>query len=500
MKRIMNYRPICVAALALIVGIAVTGVWAGLFWLRTTLCLVCATCAGVFIAVKLKKFAYIPLLVLVGVLATSGMLDIHNGKRINAESAEVSGVIVSEIEPYYNEYRMLLDNITIDGVETGKGAYVYVMELPSARAGESVTFHGNVEFYEFNYKDTVVLSRIRRGFCYEVHTAEIETAGEGNLGFFTRERLNIKKKLYAYTDGATTETVAALLFSDKFAISYERYENTVASGLAHVFAVSGLHVGFLAAAVTWLLKKLKVKGGYRLLATAAVLLFYGAFCEFPASVIRATVMCLTYVFASCTGKQNDALSTLSFSAILILILFPIDLFTLGFILSFASVFGIILLYKPIEKWLKFLPKYVRELTGVSIATNVAIYPIMANFFEEFQTLFMISNALLLPILPFIYVFSLFIVILVQLIPAAAPILAMLKVLTLPIKLVSLTIGSLAISTVSISPIGIIFSVLYYLLLILCSRFVFFDKKLKYIVGASLSTAAMILLTVAAFCA
>ena len=60
-------------------------------------------------------------------------------------------------------------------------------------------------------------------------------------------------------------------------------------------------------------------------------------------------MALTLIFGSLLGEQNDNLSSLSFAGIIILLISPISLFTAGFLLSFASVFGIFIFLSYIYK-------------------------------------------------------------------------------------------------------------------------------------------------------
>ena len=124
-------------------------------------------------------------------------------------------------------------------------------------------------------------------------------------------------------------------------------------GIAHVFAVSGLHVGALYAFCMLLTKKTalrKTAKPIRFLLVALTLLFYGGICGFSASVVRATVLCLVSYFAKLIGTAFDKFEVLGLSAIFILLLSPAELFGVGFQLSFLACLGIFLWTRPLEKW------------------------------------------------------------------------------------------------------------------------------------------------------
>lgn len=71
--------------------------------------------------------------------------------------------------------------------------------------------------------------------------------------------------------------------------------------------------------------------------------------RFSASVVRAFVMIEILQIGGLTGGRYDPLSSLSLAAALILAFSPFSLFTLGFLMSFAAVFGIVLFDAPIRR-------------------------------------------------------------------------------------------------------------------------------------------------------
>lgn len=87
-------------------------------------------------------------------------------------------------------------------------------------------------------------------------------------------------------------------------------ENFRNGGVAHIFAVSGLHIGFLAGVVFFLLRSCRVRGVPKVLISAAVLVFYAGICGFSPSSLRAAVMASVLAAAKETGMKYDGLSSL----------------------------------------------------------------------------------------------------------------------------------------------------------------------------------------------
>lgn len=94
-----------------------------------------------------------------------------------------------------------------------------------------------------------------------------------------------------------------------------------------------------------------------------------------------------------------------------------------------------------------------------------------RIFGELQTLFVISNLIILPILPFIYTISLVISLFVMILPSCAVILNALSVVLFPIRFVAQAIGSLPISSVPVQAVDM-FGLAYLLTIFIMSRYVF----------------------------
>ncbi len=191
--------------------------------------------------------------------------------------------------------------------------------------------------------------------------------------------------------------VKAMLLGRRDDLGADQIQDYISSGTVHILSVSGMHVAIIFLVLSKMLSWLKrLKGGkYIYLFSLAVLLFFYALVTgLPPSVQRATLMCLVLIIAETFGRKQVSLNTLAISALLILVVDPHALFDLGFQLSFLAMAGIFLFYEPIESiWRPdhFLPKYVWQITALSLAAQLATFPISLYYFHQFPFYFWLIN-------------------------------------------------------------------------------------------------------------
>ena len=167
-------------------------------------------------------------------------------------------------------------------------------------------------------------------------------------------------------------------------------------GVMHLLAISGLHVSVLAGAVALLFRR----GAWaRFLAVAVFLLIYAALTAFSPSVVRAGVMLLCYELAFPLMRRPDRVTALATAFLLILLCNPAALFYTGFQLSFAAVYGLILLAPGIARPMARLGEAASGLIAGSLAVTIATLPAMAAAFGRVQLSSLLTNLHVLPLVP-----------------------------------------------------------------------------------------------------
>lgn len=197
--------------------------------------------------------------------------------------------------------------------------------------------------------------------------------------------------------------LVALLLGDSSLIDKTTRQEFSAAGVAHVLALSGLHVGFIALIIWWLLfplDYLRLKK-LRLVITLAAIALFAFFTGLSPSVVRATIM-IGFVFASVIFyRRSVSLNALGIAALIILIFTPSALYQVGFQLSFVTVAAVLMLAQLPES-LKDSPRICRYFATTIITSLVAMLStiaLTAHYFHTISFLSVISNLLILPVLP-----------------------------------------------------------------------------------------------------
>lgn len=212
----------------------------------------------------------------------------------------------------------------------------------------------------------------------------------------------IRSRLFDNLDTETASVCYALLTGNSSLIS----EGTLASfrngGIAHLFAVSGLHIGVIFAAMTFILNKLPVNRYVSAAVRIVVVLLYSGVCAFSASSVRAAITCSFVVLASLTHKKFDPLNAMSTVAVILLLINPLYLYGAGFLLSFGASLGIILLKRNLSKVFYFLPAKVRDVLAMSLSAQLAIIPTQLSCFGYISLAGLILNVLIIPVASVLY--------------------------------------------------------------------------------------------------
>lgn len=294
----------------------------------------------------------------------------------------------------------VLDNVELEGIATGKSRYkIYAVvsgDLP-ADIGDEISFSATIYDRGLIFDNRFAAENIADGVKYSVYITSDEVTVNGN-----------RSDIFQKTNVFIRESLKKGLFGDEFAVAYAMLTGTSdymtsetltsyrSAGIAHLFAVSGLHIGFVSSLVYFILKKLRVRKGVIPFVVFFACLFYSGVCGFSSSSLRATVMCFVSFSVSAFGERYDGLSSVSFAAVVVLLLFPMQLFCVGFRLSFGVVYGMLLLSKPFSALLKFLPKKLADSLGAVLAAQIVAIPISLSAFGSFSVISVAANLVFIP--------------------------------------------------------------------------------------------------------
>ncbi|MFC1601523.1 DNA internalization-related competence protein ComEC/Rec2 [Candidatus Sumerlaeota bacterium] len=244
--------------------------------------------------------------------------------------------------------------------------------------------------------------------------------------------------------------LASICFGRGHRLDAEVREDFAQCGLLHIFAVSGLHAGMIGIIVFLLAITLRLPRPVAALATILCLLGYMVLVGMRPPVVRAVIMGVALLAAAylapalirarrvglaSDGVSADSLSAYSLALFAVLLVSPRLLVQASFQLSYLAILGIIVFYPLIaerlraiahtsaieRRWLRdFIEQYVLGVLAVTLAAQVLLIPLLANYFHRVPLLGMLANIVVIPLVFLAIVAGILLVAAAQLAPMLAP--------------------------------------------------------------------------------
>lgn len=174
----------------------------------------------------------------------------------------------------------------------------------------------------------------------------------------------------------------------------------VAVGLAHLFALSGLHVGLVVGLGLLILRPLPLGSTGRLMVMAPALVLYGTMVDLPGSVVRAISVVLAALVVRAAGRRLDALRLLGLVFWVTVAWRPAAVMDTGVQLSYLAAGGILVGLRMVQPWLAGLPGFARKLATaltVTAAAQQATLPVVARAFGVLPLLGPLINLVAVPV-------------------------------------------------------------------------------------------------------
>jgi competence protein ComEC len=243
--------------------------------------------------------------------------------------------------------------------------------------------------------------------------------------------LNVKKRLILHilttmNYDETAWLLVAMLTGAKSDLSPEIIQSYQASGLMHILAVSGLHVGIIYLFITMIFRlfnKNRKKRRTEVIISLITIWFYAALTGLTPSILRASIMLTLLLGAQLLKRKVNSFNVLFASMFIILLIDPFSLFEVSFILSFSAVGGILLFYPLLDKMVYSKYHFLNQLwslVSVSLSAQLGTLPAILYFFGQFPVYFLLANIIVTPFVSILLIISL-IALLLGLIPLFTPI-------------------------------------------------------------------------------
>lgn len=294
----------------------------------------------------------------------------------------------------------------------------------------------------------------------------------------------------------------AIVTGDRSALDAEEKELYQKSGIAHILAISGLHISFLGMSLYGLLRR-RLSFPVSALISGTAMIFFCLMTGGSASAVRAALMFLLRLFALSAGRRFDLLSALGFSAVSLLAFNPLLIRYSGFQLSFGAILGIAGLAPAFQKLLergkmwkeddfftgdRFIPllippaetkKKLKASFYASLSVTLITLPVIMNTYYQIPLFSVLLNLLVVPLMGLVLESGAFSALAGMISLAAGRFFIGIGVYLISlIELLCALMDRIPFSIVVTGPMTPVRCILYYAVLLSFTGLCFFRKKLR----------------------
>ena len=298
--------------------------------------------------------------------------------------------------------------VELEGYHRARAVLYGEAELLAARPGDTVT--GTAQWQSAAHFDSDDVTHFNARGVYALLYGREDvrlSAGDGDALRWLPQRAGkaFREKVAAiWDDPRVSGFLTAELTGDKSAMDDGDYLAMQETGLAHLFAVSGLHCAFLVTLLALLISRRQ-----RLLCavTIPLLLFYMVMVGMSPSVVRACIMQIFLLIAPLFRRGSDPLTSLAAALLVILLCNPFAAASVSLQLSFSATLGMVLLsprlYKLLTEWYKGKCRplrtalcFVAANLSATLSAVVFTAPLTAWYFRIFVLVAPLSSLLAVP--------------------------------------------------------------------------------------------------------
>lgn len=338
--------------------------------------------------------------------------DIYYLAKTKLNKVSLKGVVASQIQesPFDKSFVFYPQNIKAGNFQSKVSGKVYVRfnKRIDLNYGDRLKIPGKLTVL----KDKGYFNKrlIRQGIRCVLFVGRRDwITKEGQGGFsFRKLSFNVKENLKERFDNVVPparDFLIAFILGDRSGLSKELYSVFKYTGTVHILAISGLHIGIVIFILLVFLKSLRIKQKPRFVITILFLFFYSFMTGLRPSVVRAVIMGTTFLLSFIVKREYHIYNSLALAAVIILGIWPWQIFDVGFQLSFISVLSIVFISPKI---LSLLPRlknrflyFVRASFAISLSAWLGATPLVAYYFGIVSVISAIANVFIVLLMPFI---------------------------------------------------------------------------------------------------
>lgn len=429
------------------------------------------------------------ILSLLGVLISSynlkdSILKTKIGKNVRI-NARVHDIVW--IDEEQGKYIIKVEGIKEDNTYTNlrENTVLKILGNKEIELGDEIVFSGilkepleNTNPKLFNYKLSLLSNKIHTTVTIKDYS--IMEINKENKPTIYKIKNNFREKIENLFDNSLREKNSSLMKSIVLGeYSYLDEENILkyrSLGLAHILAVSGLHISIISGFLIYLLSHLGIKRKTNVFITLSVIWFYGFLIGFPPSLLRANIMLSIFFCANIISEPYDSINTLFFAMFILVVINPMWLFNLGFQLSFIATFSIIYFTPKVRNIFYPHDNKITYALSALLAVQIGLLPVQSYYFNNISIISIFSNLIIGPIFSLALIIAGISILSSYLIPGLNLFIGMVLDLILSIQFYLIDVlDNLSFGTIKMYSPDIIDFILYYILILLIFGVIKLDK-------------------------
>lgn len=226
-------------------------------------------------------------------------------------------------------------------------------------------------------------------------------------------------------DSESAGIVKAMLVADKSTLDKNIKKLYSENGIAHIMAISGVHVAIIGMTLYGFLRKLKIGRLISGTFSIAIIILYGIMTGMSYSTERAVIMLILSIAAEYFGRKTDAPTSMGFAMIIMVLGNPYVILDAGFQLSFAAITGVTVVAPQLRKLLRMFKRFIKEADEkkkqkhkkimslrkmiiklidalvVGIASFITTTPVIIYYYYQFPPYSILINLIVIPLVSLI---------------------------------------------------------------------------------------------------
>lgn len=256
-------------------------------------------------------------------------------------------------------------------------------------------------------------------------------------------------------DSESAGIVKAMLVADKSTLDKNIKKLYSENGIAHIMAISGVHVAIIGMTLYGFLRKLRIGRLISGTFSIAIIILYGIMTGMSSSTERAVIMLILSIAAEYFGRKTDAPTSMGFAMIIMVLGNPYVILDVGFQLSFAAITGVTVVAPQLRKLLRMFKCFIKEADEkkkqkhkkimslkkmiiklidafvVGIASFITTTPVIIYYYYQFPPYSILINLIVIPLVSLVVGGSILVVLTGLFFTGAA------VVMTYPVRLILL---------------------------------------------------------------